>query len=140
MFQIMITLVFMILLAYHGFLGLNMVRRQVVSTIQKLHTTIVQLTQSSETVLTPRQENVAEHLSQTSITRVNRVYRYLNYNLYGIVDILAVVLFVLGQGLLQYWLIYLSMVLLIIGCVTLTYCLLIQTALAKYWKAMKAHL
>lgn len=140
MLQIVNALIFIIILAYHAFLNYKMVHKNAVQTIQLLHQNVQHLTNTAPQNLNRTEAHVARQISQTSKTRVNRVYRCLQYNGYGVVDLVAVVLFVLGQGLQQNWLTWLAAILLLIGCFTLTYCLLLSEALASYLKGMSAHL
>ncbi|MFD1670826.1 hypothetical protein ACFQ5M_01810 [Agrilactobacillus yilanensis] len=140
MIQIISTVVFMILLAYHGFLNLEMARKKTAIVIQKLHYNIQTMTTEDQEKLTIQQRSIAKQLSETSIRRVKRAYRFLQFNYYGVVDIIAVILLILGQGLAQGWLVALAFLLLIIGCIMLTYCLLINAAMKRYLEAMESHL
>lgn len=140
MFQIMNAIIFILILAYHAFLNYKMVHKGAVKTILQLQHNVQYLTTADTQDLNRSQAHVAQQISATSATRVKRVYQCLRYNAYGIVDIVAVILLVLGQGLSQNWLTWLAIILLLIGCITLTYCLLLSRALAAYLKGMSAHL
>lgn len=140
MSQIVDAIIFIILLAYHAFLMYSMSKKDVVPVIRQLNSHIEVMTGKNIERLTIQQRHVAKQISDTSVTRVKRAYRFMKYNLYGVMDVISVILFILGQALAVKLLVYLAALLLLAGCVTLTYCLFIYPAMATYLKAMEAHL